>query len=86
MKLNNRDVSLCLGTEQGSMSQSFREFKFADMSAGQWLCEETIFHDSSKVSYTMRAKTNVTMLEIASSDLKNLLLKEHKDYLMQVAL
>jgi CRP-like cAMP-binding protein len=70
VKFRHEDKSITLGTHEGSFSEAFRQFRFADVSEGQWLAEESIFHEQGKISYTMRAKTKLTVLEIASSDLK----------------
>lgn len=41
-----------------------------EVAEGQWVGEESIFNEESKVNYILHAKTKLVMLEIASSDLK----------------
>lgn len=86
VKLRNEDKSITLGTHEGSMSEAFRQFRFAEVSEGQWLAEESIFHEQGKISYTMRAKTKLTVLEIASLDLKQVLIQDFKEFLLSQAL
>ena len=52
------------------MSQNFREFHFSEISSGQWVAEDSFFSPTGTVSYTVRAKTPVTVLEIAFNDFK----------------
>ena len=68
------------------MSEAFRQFRFADVSEGQWLAEDSIFNEQGKICYTMRAKTKLTVLEIASSDLKHVLIQDFKEFLLSQAL
>jgi hypothetical protein len=41
-----------------------------EVAEGQWVGEESIFNEDSKVPYILQAKTKLVVLEIASSDLK----------------
>ena len=72
---------MALGLEQGSMSQNFREFHFSEISTGQWVGEDSIFSILNTVSYTVRAKTQITVLEIGFNDFKQHLPSEYTQYL-----
>ena len=74
-------IDVALGLEQGSMSQNFREFHFSEISAGQWVGEDSIFSTQNTVGYTVRAKTQVTVLEIDFNDFKQHLPPEYNHYL-----
>jgi len=72
---------VALGLEQGSMSQNFREFHFSEISTGQWVGEDSIFSSTGTVRYTVRAKTQITVFEIAFNDFKYQLPPEYIKYL-----
>ena len=45
------------------MTEAFRHFCFAEVGEGQWIGEESIF-SQDKVPYTLKAKTQLKVLEI----------------------
>ncbi len=49
MPLKKRGGSMILGLHSGNMSEAFRQFVFAELSAGQWLGEESFFNQNNKL-------------------------------------
>ena len=68
------------------MSKNFREFIFAEVGALSWVGEESMFTENFTSSYSARAKTEVTVLEFATSDLRDILRNVYRDYMQEVAL
>ena len=68
------------------MSNNFREFIFAEVGALSWVGEESMFTENFTSSYSARAKTEVTVLEFATSDLRDILRNVYRDYMQEVAL
>jgi hypothetical protein len=52
------------------MSETFRKFIFAEASSGEWVGEDSLFNRFNSVNYSLRAKTQLTVLQIATTDLK----------------
>jgi CRP-like cAMP-binding protein len=46
------------------MSKAFREFNFTTLGPKSWLGEEALFSPENIVSYTLKAKTSVLVLEV----------------------
>ena len=68
------------------MSNNFREFIFAEVGTLSWVGEESMFTENFTSSYSARAKTEVTVLEFATSDLRDILRNVYRDYMQEVAL
>lgn len=68
------------------MSNNFREFVFAEVGALSWVGEESMFTENFQSSYSVRTKTVVTVLEFATSDLRDILRNVYRDYMQEVAL
>jgi CRP-like cAMP-binding protein len=68
------------------MSQNFREFVFAEVGTLSWIGEQCMFTDNFLSCYSARAKTEVTVLEFAISDLRDILRNVYRDYMQEVAL
>jgi len=67
------------------MSKNFREFVFAEVGPVNWIGEDTIFTEHYKANYSIKAKSNITVLEIATSDLKEILHNDYKEYLHHIS-
>jgi len=52
------------------LTESLNQFAFTNVVEGQWIGEESLFSYRNTLNYTLRAKTKVTLLEIAIADLK----------------
>jgi len=63
------------------MSATMNRFHFAEVGEGQWVGEESIFSETGHVNYTLRAKSDLVLLEISTVDLKHLLMQDYKEYL-----
>ena len=68
------------------MSRSLRHFQFADVSVADWTGEDALFSDRATCNYSLRAKTQLVVLEIAVADLGRMLHTEHRSYLQQLSL
>lgn len=68
------------------MSEATRQFNFAEVSKGSWLGEESILTETGRLTYTIRAKTKLRVLEIAAADLKRLLIPEVQKFLLKVSI
>ena len=84
--LKIQKLSYQLGQHQGTMSNNFREFVFAEVGALSWVGEESMFTENFQSSYSVRTKTVVTVLEFATSDLRDILRNVYRDYMQEVAL
>lgn len=73
--------SVYLGGHSGYMCEPFRKFFFSEISVGNWVGEDSLFNNFNSVNYTVHAKTNLTVLEISTNDLKHLLNKEYINYM-----
>ena len=62
---------MCLGLNQGSMSSAFKYYPLAEVGRGTWLGEEAFFQEGDKLSYSIKCKTKVTVLEIDLTDFKD---------------
>lgn len=72
-----------LGVAQGNMSKTFREFQFGEIGPGEWAAEESVW-SSLPISYSLVAKTDLIVLEIASSDLRRILTHRYHSHLEQI--
>lgn len=61
-----------LGINNGHMSKAFREFNFGEIGPGEWAGEESVW-SNFPVSYSLKAKTDVVVLEMTCSDLRHIL-------------
>jgi CRP-like cAMP-binding protein len=85
--LKNKQQSICLGLNQGTMSAAAQKYLFAELGEGQWVCEEFIFKkDDERITYSLVTKTAVKLLTIATQDLRQLLSSEYKEYLHEIAM
>ena len=73
------------GLHQGHMSQTFRQFTFAELASGEWAGEDALFLGEQQCHYTVRCKTDCVVLEIAVRDLSSLLHTECKRLLEKIA-
>lgn len=75
-----------MGSNDGNMSKALREFQFADVSVAEWVGEDALFSDRATCNYSLRAKTQLVVLEIAVVDLSRLLKSEYRSYLQRLSL
>jgi CRP-like cAMP-binding protein len=81
-----KNLFVTIGQSKGTMSINLREFIFAEVGAQTWIGEESMFAENFRSSYSVRAKTVITVLEFATADLNDLMRRDYKEYLQEVAL
>ena len=77
--MNNGKSEICLGLNQGNMSESFTYFPISTVSKNQWIGEECIFSNSNKLGYSIKSESAVKVLEIGLQDFKDRVPKEFCD-------
>jgi hypothetical protein len=77
---------MCLGLNQGLMSNAFKYYPLAEVGRGTWLGEEAFYQETDNLSYSIKCKTNVKVLEIGLIDFKDKMPLELTRELKQIAL
>ena len=68
------------------MSQTFKEFQFGEIGPGEWAGEDSVWSINLPLSYSLKAKTNITVLEITTDDLRRILSPQYLRFLEQISL
>lgn len=86
-KLPMSGEEISLGLNQGSMSKAFNYYPLSEVGQGTWLGEEAFYMGSgSKLSYSVKCKTMVKVLEIGLQDFEARMPKELTAELKNIAI
>ena len=86
VKLQDGKSEICMGLNQGNMSERFTFFPISTVSKNQWIGEECIFTNSNKLGYSIKTTSAVKVLEIGLQDFKDRVPKEFCEQLEQITL